>query len=569
MNDEDPSPEPESDLSSVYVAQYRLHLTQVQAHLSGDDDQSLPSSYIPPTGYWSSTEKAAFFHALCIYSRFRPDLIADCIKTKTVVDVCVYMDLLGEAAFGYQNPQAHALRQNLEGAMEVSDSWVDWEEKQAAALIAIEPTWEDEALEREREEEMSAREALLQGNEMDEEGPVRRREEYETWECENEAQWRKEKALRRLDLHRLNVMDGMLRVTEYGSVRVTVDPHDERFASQPILSRASIPVPAIDDEVIDPALRVLSFIPAAAQPIPQPAQASSLVHSLPHLDPSIPQAPQSVPFQTLPSLPSLSPSHPPHSTPVFTAEPERESDLIPSDLSPTSRRRFQKRLYMRRKRAEFKGEEVNVDVTKLKPGRKTQKERTLKPRPKKYKPKAGKNVEDKQADREGEAGRESMAVDAKADSGNSIAEGSNGDVIYPMDVNGNVTGNTNLNATHAELPRLTPDEEPSQEHEQEAQEEETGRPKKYTHPHKPGKTKPYKIRDEFAKLGIDVETLRASGLELFHLSGVGRLMKYVTSLRLTMYNVLSYETKDCTSLAMVPLPLKPPLLLYPQTPFAY
>ena len=45
-----------------------------------------------------------------------------------------------------------------------------------------------------------------------------------------------------------------------------------------------------------------------------------------------------------------------------------DSELL---LSPASRRRLRKRLYMRRKRAEKTGEAVNQSLTRLKPGRKS------------------------------------------------------------------------------------------------------------------------------------------------------------------------------------------------------
>jgi hypothetical protein len=46
---------------------------------------------------WTDVEKDAFFHAVAVYSRLRPDLIAASIKTKNMYDVCLYMRCLDDA----------------------------------------------------------------------------------------------------------------------------------------------------------------------------------------------------------------------------------------------------------------------------------------------------------------------------------------------------------------------------------------------------------------------------------------------------------------------------------------
>jgi hypothetical protein len=45
-----------------------------------------------------------------------------------------------------------------------------------------------------------------------------------------------------------------------------------------------------------------------------------------------------------------------------------------------------------------------------------------------------------------------------------------------------------------------------------------------------GDTRPYKIQRELERLGIGVDYLRANNMDLFHLSALGRLMRYVFSL---------------------------------------
>ena len=126
-----------SNATLTYLAQFRVHQKFVQAHLKGslNDEQPLFPSFSPPSSYWSSDEKELFFHGLTVYSRFRPDLIAESIKTKTLFDVCVYLDSLHTATPTEING---SLTSSLEPAMEVSSSWIQNEEKVAAALTQFE-----------------------------------------------------------------------------------------------------------------------------------------------------------------------------------------------------------------------------------------------------------------------------------------------------------------------------------------------------------------------------------------------------------------------------------------------
>ena len=125
-----------SDATLTYLAQFRVHQKFVQAHLKGslNDEQPLPS-FSSPSSYWSPEEKDLFFHGLAVYSRFRPDLIAESIKTKTTFDVCVYLDHLHNAIPSEING---SLTSSLEPAMEVSSAWIQNEEKFAAELTQFE-----------------------------------------------------------------------------------------------------------------------------------------------------------------------------------------------------------------------------------------------------------------------------------------------------------------------------------------------------------------------------------------------------------------------------------------------
>ncbi|KAH6914009.1 hypothetical protein BKA70DRAFT_1260157 [Coprinopsis sp. MPI-PUGE-AT-0042] len=160
-----------------------------------DGDELFPS-LVPPNVSWTAQEKSVFFKALRSHSRLRPDLIAECIGTKGVAQVCSYLDYLeeektmaevrdvkrkkggeDETSVGDQTGRKddeHVAEEeegadkgdrevareeeaaddlvleesdieedvdygldpyDLEGAMEVSDEWVDLEEHQARFLL--------------------------------------------------------------------------------------------------------------------------------------------------------------------------------------------------------------------------------------------------------------------------------------------------------------------------------------------------------------------------------------------------------------------------------------------------
>ena len=125
-----------SNATLSYLEQFRVHQKFVQAHLKGalNDEQPLLPAFFPPSSYWSSDEKDLFFHGLAVYSRFRPDLIAESIKTKTIFDVCLYLDILQTASSRIHSEMDGSDTSSLEPAMEVSSAWIQEEEKFAAAL---------------------------------------------------------------------------------------------------------------------------------------------------------------------------------------------------------------------------------------------------------------------------------------------------------------------------------------------------------------------------------------------------------------------------------------------------
>ncbi|KNZ77744.1 hypothetical protein J132_03984 [Termitomyces sp. J132] len=224
MSNAGPPLQPLCVSNSSYVSQFRAHLAEVRAHLTGVVGNNPPPSFIPPTGYWTP-----------------PDLVAASIGTKSVVDVCAYIDILDEAIA--RDGRLLQQRSDLPSAIEVSNAWVLREENLAEDIIPLETSWERENLLLHREEEISAKRG--------------------------------------------------------------VKPSDRDFQSL-----------VVSNGMIDPFLLQFSGIPVPDQP---------------------------------------------------------DTGIDHSSLSPASRRRVQKRLHMRRKRAAQRGEDVNVATEKFRPGRKSQK----------------------------------------------------------------------------------------------------------------------------------------------------------------------------------------------------
>jgi hypothetical protein len=294
-----------------YEAEFRKHLAQVQCHLSGDYGKQLPPSFVHPSTNWSSTEKNAFFHALSRHSRLRPDLIAASLGTKSVLDVCTYLDILHVAATDANSPIA---RWSLPCAMEVSESWIKWEEATAARI-------QPECLRDEGETNTGTSYSVA------------------TMECqifnlasgENEINSSQQKqAFRMLDACHLAVMESMLREAETNGIGLEQDIGTTSNTDFPL--DAVCQSPPVDNE-----LDFSQFLQPRS-PTPTP------------------------PFQ-------------------------QEDD---PNLTPTSRRRLQKRIYMRRKRAEAMGEAFDPESTRLRPGRKIREHKPAKLRPKTYKKKLNK-----------------------------------------------------------------------------------------------------------------------------------------------------------------------------------
>lgn len=496
MSDEDSSPELEANIN-IYLAQFRRHLAQVQAHLAGTESVALLPSFLPPTGYWTAEEKDVFFHALSIHSRFRPDLIAACIKTKTTLDVCTYINTLNNALSQYYN--LPPIRSNLECAMEVSDFWVQWEEEKANDLVAIELEWEEECFKL-RREELTARTALAETDMAAENGNL------PCAESDRQRIWRQDSVLKRLDSHHLKVLDGLLRQTASGIADADTDavqPEDQVIPIFPVLAQPTARTfpSIISDDMIDSVLPHLSesnsilVLPlggtdsfeATDRNMQQPEPSSLPVGNAPLLQPTV-------------TLPHPSPRESPPSP-----RDKNTGRTDAANLTPASRRRFQKRLYMRRKRAEQRGEDVISNLVKLRPGRKAKERKSPKQRPKFHKVKSKTPSPDDNEDCDDPA----MDIDI---------------LSQPIPVTSFSAENDSQDPPQSGEHDAEGPEEHADTDSSEDDSNNNGYQPRYS---KGGSTKPYKIKKDFTENGIDGDTLTEGNLGFFHLATLDRLMKYV------------------------------------------
>ena len=155
-------------------------------------------------------------------------------------------------------------------------------------------------------------------------------------------------------------------------------------------------------------------------------------------------------------------------------------------------RRIQKRLYMRRKRAEAVGKAVNMEAAKLRPGRPTKERKPSKPRPKTYKPRKAQ------------------------------PSGQRRDCSSPMNASQNGGENDDLEMDEDAPSRRSPS----------YRQEST-----YERHTKGGMTRPYKLKRSFHESGLTAQTLSELDLNFFNLTELGRLLRYGTFI-LTLKRIL-------------------------------
>ena len=315
----------------VYLSEHLAnHISATRLHLTGAPEPPEPPyapSFHPPTGYWTSAEKALFFRALSVHSRLRPDLIAASIGTKSTADVAVYLSLLREGANRVNNKKASTaitIRRDLHpAAYQVTTELIALEDQQAARICLAEPMRAKQAESEARAEALRTVKNAMRvprgkggkGHERDREGQRARREVFERLHAEREVEWAREDALTRLDAVALQVLDRMLRVDEETRAKAGSDEEEGKSPTMP-------------------------------HPVASSSSPAGELHA------------------------TTPPPSSPQVTPISDNGGEDNATVIPSNLSPASRRLISKRLYMRRKRAEASGSIAQLDTTRLKPGRK-------------------------------------------------------------------------------------------------------------------------------------------------------------------------------------------------------
>lgn len=455
----------QAHVNTKYLKHYQNSIAQFAQHLRGADKLNgyLLPSFFTPNSYWTAEEKDLFFHALSVHSRLRPDLIAATVPGKTILDVCIYLDLLFEAS---SKDKLRVARKTFLPALEVSDEWVAFEEAQAGALAYHETKWDREyrderrALALQDEKEAMRRHkhrSTKVGRDREEE--KRRRKAFEDFQADQEARWERDDYMSHLDSFHLRIIDSILREAEEPS-GAAMD--DNNASDQAIHDMGPGNVPS--DAMIDPDLLAISALHGE----------STQMHSSNETGVRIPQISRGF----------------------------EECDL--SQLSPRSRRRYKKRMYMRRKRAEASGNIMSQSFTKLKPKRKgaAKKARTL--------------TEAKELD----IVSPSPLADAQLETSQLLTldfkEMEDKEEYFDLHA-----GKEEFEVSLAEGFSQHNEESGSDHHA--TSRNDTG----FSQPHVSGLTQPYKVKDTILSYGFDAAHLIASGLGLFHLSNIVKLMKYV------------------------------------------
>lgn len=320
---------------STYTTQYQIQLSHLLNSVKASQS-STASSQFNPSALWTSEEKDIFFHGLCIHSRLRPDLIAQEIPTKGITEVCEFILLLDKVS---KNVKSDSSVYTSEAAREMSDSWVTFEENCAAGLIGNEPKWDKKASVAERKiilhsERLALRSKKCKGGreKRDRAGEKLRSKAFEDTKERYTALWRREDFLKDLNPIHLSIIDNIFRCSEqktdglYPATKdTTISPQniDALFAREGLLQQAT------NESDTD-----FTFLGADLQLLGSETAISSNLQA----------ADQG-------------------------RSDESEQENI-GNLSPVSRRRYKKRLYMRRKRAEAAGRTTSYEIKCLKPGRK-------------------------------------------------------------------------------------------------------------------------------------------------------------------------------------------------------
>jgi hypothetical protein len=340
------------------------------------------SSFQNTNAFWSVREKKRFFRALERFGKRRVDLVCQFVndagededsddpeeeeeqekmgRKKSVVDVVAYMEVLeaGVEALSKLDdeilpviPESDSssddeefiegtgyLREYRASAREVSDEWIEHEERLAARLRAKERIWETEKRKDQRQNHARKfiRSALREDKELKklQEEALISRTEVPTQESQDEVPKRgrgvraEERVLRYQ--RREEMMEELQRVW---------DREDQMEHLGQIELRHLDSLMREDAEKGGP-------IAASGSTLHRRKESSD-------------------------SAPSDKETQSPSAPVAIDSDDEEALKAKMATMTPIERRRLQKRLHMRRKRAEAKGEVANEDTARLKTGRKT------------------------------------------------------------------------------------------------------------------------------------------------------------------------------------------------------
>lgn len=344
--------------SASYLALFRRHVQDFRTHLAGKDEENGFCSFAPPTGFWTPGEKDIFFHGLSVHSALRPDLIALALPMKTAAEVSAYIDMLDVAA----TEQTTSIpRQKFDIAMETSENWINLENTEGAKLNAVEWEWDMEQKRQAHDAAIANERELLENGGPTESIMMSR---FNEWVDQCSRLWDREFALASLGDRQLRQLEAIF---DRNSAR-SVDPHID--GNTPGISDVWDPnAPAWRPEELKRARLAAKRRNAAKLILPPPPSAQPSVEGdvrqIP--PPSIPIDPM-----LLGDIEHVEPVAGPSSSTIIIPQaisliPEEDEDS--GNMSPRSRRRLQKRLHMRRRRAEKDGIQASTTSKKLRPGR--------------------------------------------------------------------------------------------------------------------------------------------------------------------------------------------------------
>ncbi|KAF9643044.1 hypothetical protein BDM02DRAFT_1758913 [Thelephora ganbajun] len=328
-------------LDSIYLSGLLDNISTAQDHLAGNDGTPLLPSLLLPNTVWTPQEKNAFFHALSVYSRFRPDLISHEIKTKSVPEVCNYLSVLQLAASQQETTVPYSQwRQSLPIAVEVSSEWVAMEEETALGVIMQEQDWQRELIAGQRRTELKL---LKKAYKVESQGagPSRPKAELKRDIADTNLRDRQKDFCGSLGSLELTAIDTILR-----------EATDSSGSNHIKQSTSVLHTSALQHSAGHAArLEATQTLPFSAAKVANTRNPLNSVQRRSNNSGELSQSSTTKPFQT--------------------SSPKQDSTVHLAGLSPVSRRRYQKRLYMRRKRASMSGVTgVDDSLERLKPGRK-------------------------------------------------------------------------------------------------------------------------------------------------------------------------------------------------------